>query len=136
MGTRHSERIDTLVSDIVECSWTATGEAQLPPDSRPNITMTSKVRNALYTLREFLFERVYIPAGQGEEGRCAREVMELLFSHYSTNPDEVPSEYKLKGESKGRAIVDYIAGMTDRYALRAAENIRPGVTAPFHSRLI
>ena len=136
LGTRHSERIDSLVSDVVGSSWPATGEEPTPPGSTPEISMSGEVRGALYTLREFLFEKVYIPAGQGEEGRAAREVMEVLYHHYSKRPDEIPVEYKTNAASTERATVDYIAGMTDRYALRIAENIRPGITAPFVSRLI
>ena len=136
LGRRHSERINTLVTDIVESSWAASGEASLPSGRRPTISMAPKIRGAVNILREFLFQKVYLPAGQGEDGRCAREVVGLLYSHYCQNPEEIPPEYSLRGEIKERAVVDYIAGMTDRYALLKAEKIRPGIADVFRSRLI
>ena len=98
--------------------------------------MTDKVRDALYTLREFLFERVYLPAGKGEEGKAARGIMKLLFDYYSKNPSEIPEEYKNIGITTEQSIIDHIAGMTDQYAIRIAEKIHPGVAAPFTARLI
>ena len=123
LGERHSQRIDTMVSDIVAASWAATGEDDAA--RQPAITMSQGVREAVNVLRDFMFERVYVPKAEGEEGQAARQVIRLLYSYYDGNRDEIPPEYR----RDSRSVVDYIAGMTDRYALRAAERIKPGVAA-------
>ena len=134
LGQRHSVRIDRMVGDIVASSWAATGEG--PGDCRPVITMSPKVRGAVNTLREFMFERVYLPESAGAEGRTAREVVRLLYEHYRSRPGEIPREHHRTGDGEEQAAADYVAGMTDHYALRAAEVIRPGIADIFRSRLV
>jgi dGTPase len=115
-----------MVCDIIEASWAATGE--VPCDRMPVITMSPRVRRVANILREFLFERVYIPLGRMEESQRAREVLHLLYRHFCQNPQEIPGDYWIRGEDVERVVVDYIAGMTDNFALRTAERIRPGIT--------
>jgi dGTPase len=70
-------------------------------------------------LRQFMFESVYRnPRAKGEEGK-AQDVILRLFEHYDANPDELPDEYQYIREREGttRAVADYIAGMTDSYAV-------------------
>ena len=136
LGTRHSERINTMVSDIVESSWAATG--LLGGDSKEPlaISMSPEGAEAVNSLREFMFQRVYVPEDQGEEGQAARRIMRLLYRFYDENQDHIPSEYSLRSRSHDQAVVDYIAGMTDQYALRIAEKIQPGIAEIFHSRLL
>ena len=136
LGSRHSERIDTMVSDIVESSWTATGRNGTDLQQRPVITMGTRVRQVVNTLREYMFQNVYEPEDSGEEGRAARRIVRLLYQHLSDHPDEVPLEYDLRSGSGRDAVVDYLSGMTDRYALRLSEKIRPGVAEIFRSRLL
>ena len=120
LGPSHSQRINTLVSDVVESSWAATGaEGQ----EKPVISMSPKVVAAANSLRQFLFERVYSVAK--EEAEQAREVVRLLFQHFLEHPEKLPQEYNLRGDSTERKVVDYIAGMTDNYALRLAGDISP-----------
>ena len=134
LGSRHSERIDTMVRDIVDSSWAATGRGtQGVP---PSITMSPPVRDAVNTLREFMFERVYIPESLGEEGQAARSIVRLLYEHYQGRPEEVPPEYHRPEDSRQQAVADYVAGMTDHYALRMSENISPGSAEIFNSRLL
>ena len=123
LGLRHSQRIDAMVSDIVESSWAATGEGGDDPNTPPSITMSSTVREAVNMLREFMFRRVYVPKDEGKEGQTARKVVRLLYGYYDAQPDKMPSE----DGSDSRAVVDQIAGMTDLYAIRMAETIEPGV---------
>ena len=125
LGERHSKRIDTMVRDIVTASWAATGEEAHDAARRPAITMSRGVREAVNVLRGFMFERVYVPKAEGEEGQAARQIIRLLYTYYDGNRDEIPPEYR----RDSRSVVDYIVGMTDRYALRAAERIKPGVAA-------
>ena len=129
LGRRHSERINAMVSDIVESSWAATGEDEHLGSDRPKISMSARVRDAVNVLREFMFERVYLPKDRGETGETARRIVRLLYAHYSQDSTHIPPEY----DHDGTGVVDYIAGMTDRYAMRAAEAIAPGISGPLRA---
>jgi dGTPase len=124
LGDRHSLRIHTMVSDIVESSWAATGETS---DTSPSITMSPEIRNAVNELRDFMFERVYVPSDLGEEGQAARNIVGLLYRHLHENPEQIPKEYR----NTDRPVVDYIAGMTDHFAMHVAEDIQPDIAAVF-----
>ena len=132
LGVRHSQRINTMVSDIVESSWAATGEDGSGHAQEPAIAMSPNVRGAVNTLRDFMFEMVYVPEDQGEEGHTARQVIRLMYNYYDEYPDRVPSE----DQSGSRSLVDHIAGMTDHYALREAERIEPGVSRSLQRALV
>ena len=136
LGASHSERVNTMVSDIVESSWAASGLEEVDPTEPPVISMSPAVRQAFNTLREFMFRFVYVPEDEGEYGRTARRVMRLLYNHYIENPEEISAEYSVLSRSQDQAAVDYIAGMTDQYALRIAEKIQPGIAKIFRSRLL
>ena len=132
LGERHSQRIDTMVSDIVENSWAATGEGDFETPEGTYISMGPEVREAVNVLREFMFLRVYVPEDSGKAGETARRMIRLLYSHYGENLASIPPEY----HRHGRAVVDYIASMTDLYAIRVAENIEPGVSENLRSALL
>lgn len=117
LGHTAPERIDTLVRDVVESSWGATG---LTPDRSPAITMSPVVLEAAACLREFLFQRVYEERAAREETGRARKVLHFLFEYFSRFPDRLPREYSLRDDPLERRVADYIAGMTDRFAVRAA----------------
>ena len=136
LGTRHSERINTMVTDIVQSSWAATGVDGFNLQEMPVISMGPDVRRAVNALREFMFQNVYVPEEKGEEARVARETIRLLYEHYTDHTDEIPTEYGTRGGSENQKVVDYIAGMTDHYAIRIAEKIRPGIAENFLSRLL
>ncbi|PZC48213.1 MAG: dGTPase [Chloroflexi bacterium] len=123
LGQRHSQRIDTIVTDIVTSSWAAAGEG----DSGSDITMSATIRDVVMELREFLFEHIYLPISTSEESREACQVVEFLYNHLCEHPDEVPPEYWLHAESTEQAVVDYVSGMTDRFALRLADELHPGL---------
>ena len=131
LGGRHSRRIDTMVGDIVKSSWEAARS-----DEPAVISMSRRVREAVYALREFMFERVYLSEGQSAESAAAAHIVELLYDYYGRHKEEIPPEYHLDGEEHDRAVSDYIAGMTDHFAIRAAERIEPGAGAAFKSRLL
>lgn len=119
LGQSHSDRINTLVSDVVDRSWSATGLE----GGEPTITMSQEVRQAANILQGFLFERVYDVRAAIEEANRAKEVLRLLYQYFTENANELPEEFLNRGDSVARAAVDYIAGMTDQYALRLAEEI-------------
>ena len=134
LGETHAQRINSMVSDIVANSWDATGETVTA--GTPVIRMSEEVSGAFYTLREFMFDSVYLPESNGTLGRTAEDIMSLLYSHFSANRDEIPPEYGKRSKSEDMAVVDYISGMTDHYAIRVAERIMPGIAAPFMERRV
>ena len=134
LGETHARRINNMVSDIVETSWDASGETDAI--GTPVIGMSEDMRSAFYALREFMFDNVYLPESNGTLGRTAEDIMSLLYSHFSANRDEIPSEYGKRSKSENMAVVDYISGMTDHYAIRVAERIMPGIALPFTERRV
>ncbi len=129
LGTRHAQRVDRIVTDIVQNSWRATGEDGLSGEM-PMIEMGPTVRRAVNIFRDFMFERVYVPADICDQGTAARAIVRVLFNHYFDNHDQIPAEYRAIAESDERAIVDYLSGMTDHYAIRKAEILKPGISDP------
>jgi dGTPase len=120
LGHTHSQRINTLVCDIIDCSWPVSGGGNL---TNPSIGMTQEVIKTTSILREFLFEKVYYPSLAGEDAIKARKVLRLLYSHFLKHEDRLPPEFASLHGDKERKVVDYIAGMTDQYALRLAEEL-------------
>ena len=79
-------------------------------------------------LREFMFERLYLPLGRSAESEAAREVVRTLYTYFLTNPEEVPPPYFGPDATPEQAAEDYLSGMTDHYAIRLAERVKPGVS--------
>lgn len=121
LGRTHSARVNTMVCDIIDSSWAVTGEGNR---GSPAITMSAPILEPTRILHEFLFERVYNFTGAQEQATTAREVVRQLYHYFRENEDKLPAEYGSRGEEKERRVVDYIAGMTDQYALRLAQEIR------------
>ena len=136
LGDRHSQRIDSMVTDIVENSWGAAGQGDSDGAVSIVITMSPRMRGAVNTLREFMFRRVYEPEDRSEEGKAARRMVRLLYRYYGGRQDEIPPEYGSGRRSDEQTVIDYIAGMTDRYAILIAEKIEPGIAKIFHDRLL
>ena len=115
LGRTHSERIGTLVNDIIASS---TGQN--------DILMTPEIGKAMMDLRSFLFENVYRnPEAKGEEIR-AKDMLRRMYEYLVKHPEKIPAEERrIYGEvdSVERRVCDYIAGMTDRYAINVFENI-------------
>ena len=120
LGNSHGERINTMVCDIIEYSWAARGENVIPS---PAISMSPHVLEATNTLRDFLFERVYNLQAAQAEAEKAREVVRRLYTYFVEHEDSLPPEYRSYGEETERRVVDYIAGMTDQYALRLVNEL-------------
>jgi dGTPase len=112
LGRSHAERINTLVTDLVERS--AGG---------PEIRLSDDVFRALDVMREFLFERVYLRDEARSEQDKAISLVRSLFAHYLDHPEQVPQEYHRAPGDLPTRVADYIAGMTDRYALRTYEQL-------------
>lgn len=116
LGESHRGRISTMVTDIVERSRDA-----------DEIGMSPQVFEAMIETRNFLFERVYLGRVAPATRQAVRGIITSLLEHYSDNP--IPEPQEPPGEDPRVAAVDYVAGMTDRYALRAFESIA-GAPAP------
>ena len=122
LGISHSQRINTLVSDIIDNSWTARGCDKIIRE-KPSIIMSQTVLEATNNLRDFLFERVYNLQSANEDARKAREVICRLYDYFKEHEDKLPPEYRAYSDDAERRVVDYIAGMTDQYALRTDEGL-------------
>ena len=108
LGHNHSTRINTLVTDIIRVSREA-GDICLSPD----------VEKALKDLRSFMFENVYRnPIAKGEESK-AKDMLSRMFEYYIIHPEAMPEDFQpqLSFEGIERTVCDYIAGMTDNYAV-------------------
>ena len=119
LGNSRSLRISTMVCDIIEHSWAVRGHDK----ENPTITMSPEILEATNTLRKFLFERVYNIRSAQEEAEKAREVVRSLYQYFNQHEDRLPAEYRFYSDEIERRVVDYIAGMSDQYALRLAEEL-------------
>jgi dGTPase len=103
LGDTGSERIETLVRDLLERSL-----------GTEDIVQGEEVGGAMLRLRSFMFERVYLgPVAQREKGRVER-MLRALFAYYADNP---PPALSADADERQR-VVDWLAGMTDRFAVR------------------
>ncbi len=127
LGRRHSKRIDTLVSDVIEHSWVATGElGTRTPLAEIRIGMSPPVSAAANILREFMFQRVYLWEGRRQEAEQAKEVVRLIYRHYLDHPEEITSDFIIPSDPPWRRVADYVAGMTDGFAMHTAERLSEG----------
>jgi dGTPase len=126
LGNTRSLRINTMVVDIIERCHPSMGTEK----EKPSITMSPDVLKATDALRDFLFERVYnIRSAQGESEK-ARGIVRALYKYFRENDDKMPQEYRFYSDELERRVVDYIAGMTDQYAARMAEELFPAHDPP------
>jgi len=108
LGDGGSVRIDTLVHDLVEHS-----------EAAGDIVQGERVGGAMRSLRTFMFDRVYLgKQARAEHAKIAR-VIRTLFHHYCEHPAELPPA--TAGDPLSVRVTDYLAGMTDRFCLRAFE---------------
>lgn len=108
LGTTHGQRIDTLVVDAIRTSTEAGA-----------IRLSDPVDKALRDLRAFMFENVYRnPIAKGQESK-AQDMLMRLYEYYYKNPEMLPADFQpqLSFDGMERTVCDYIAGMTDNYAV-------------------
>ena len=108
LGHNHSQRINTLVCDAIRTSREA-----------GKFCLSDPVDQALKDLRSFMFERVYRnPVAKGEETK-AQEMLTRLYEYYISHPEALPEDFQpqLSFDGMERTVCDYIAGMTDHYAV-------------------
>ncbi len=114
LGKTHSQRIDTMVTDMINESR-----------GKNEICRSPQIYDATQKLREYLFENVYFGSlAKVEEGK-AKRLIKLLYRYYQENISDIPKEFRnrIEDSSKEQIIIDYIAGMSDRYAIKVGKDI-------------
>lgn len=111
LGNSCKERLNKMVHDVITNSM-----------DRPEIIMSSQVGKAVFELRKFMFENVYLnPQAKGEEEK-AIHMVEQLFEHYMKYPGHLPEQFQRAladtVSTREQIVCDYIAGMTDSYAVK------------------
>ncbi len=115
LGNTYSKRIDTMVKDVI-CETIGRDYEQ--------IAISETTAEAMYGLRNFLYERVYESEVTKKEFRKARKILTDLYSHFFEHPEEVFRDLQIREEADiERLVCDFIAGMTDRYALMTYEKL-------------
>jgi len=120
LGHSNSERINTMVCDIIEFSWGISGRNRGPVA----MGMSPKVKEAANIMRDFLFAVVYRSAATGEDTDRAREIVRFLYDYYIEHENTMPPDMLSYPADTERRVVDYIAGMTDQYATALAERLQ------------
>ncbi len=125
LGRTHAERINKMVCDLIDNNWWASGEGIAPPERV--LTMSGRILQLTNALREFMYQRVYLNSAAKEDDIKVRNMIDLLFNHYKAHPEKLPEQLRRinveRSEPIERAVVDYIAGMTDRYAIKVFNDL-------------
>ena len=114
LGRSHSERINTMVTSVIEASR-----------DQNAINMTPDIYAATMELRDFLKKNVYVDSLAKAEEDKAKDLLVCLFQYYSENPEKMPALYQrnIERDGIGRCVCDFVSGMTDRYAIAQYEDI-------------
>ena len=116
LGHSVRERLNTMIHDIIENSM-----------DMPEIRMSPGMQEAMQGLRAWLFENMYLNEVPKAEERKAQQLIASLYQYYLEHAERMPEEYRLmmeeKGEKKERVVCDYIAGMSDSYAIYKFEKL-------------
>ena len=108
-------RLNTLVHDLIMSSL-----------GKDDIMLSPEVYDAMMGLRDFMFEKVYTSSTVKHEEQKAQDMLRVLYRYYLEHTDKIPELYRRlieNGERKERAVCDYIAGMTDPYAVQTYEEL-------------
>ena len=116
LGNSTKERLNKITHDVIIHSM-----------DKPEIQMSEEVEEAMTGLRKFMFENVYRnPVAKREENKAV-EMVKKLYAYYMEHEDLIPDEFKrlsmMYGDSKEQIVCDYIAGMTDNYAVKTFQEI-------------
>jgi len=116
LGLTHRDRINTMIVDLITTSL-----------ERPEISLSLRVGEAMNRLRDFLFANVYVSSEAKREEGKARHVVQYLYRYFTKHPNALPAEYRRRveadGGSRAQVVCDYIAGMTDRYAVAVFQDL-------------
>jgi dGTPase len=110
LGHSLGERLDTLTHDIIRNS-----------DNKDDIIMSPIIESSMRSLRSYMFESVYTNRKAKAQEEQAERLVEQLFEYYDKHLEYLPEEYRLRmeqlNEPSYRVVCDYVAGMTDNYAI-------------------
>lgn len=115
LGSTPGERLDSFIHDIITNS-----------KNKNDIVMSDEVANAMKGIRNFMFEHVYTNSVAKLEEEKAVELVEKLYCYYMQFPDKLPAFYLElmdRGEEKARVVCDYVASMSDRYAINVFNSL-------------
>ncbi|MCI9164110.1 MAG: deoxyguanosinetriphosphate triphosphohydrolase [Lachnospiraceae bacterium] len=116
LGHSVRERLNTMIHDIIESSM-----------DRPEICMSPGMQEAMQGLRSWLFEHMYLNEIPKAEEKKAQQLVASLYRYYLNHAEQMPEEYRMlmeqQGEKKERVVCDYIAGMSDSYAIYKFEEL-------------
>jgi dGTPase len=109
LGRDSRTRINNMIINIIESSY-----------NKNEIRMDEKFYNSMMDIRKFMFENVYISSKAKEDEEKAMNLVESLYRYFLDNKNKLPKEYSylLDNYDLETVVADYIAGMTDRYAIR------------------
>lgn len=116
LGKSVRDRLNNMIHDIIEHSM-----------DKPEIIMSPGMEEAMQGLRRWMFDNVYSGGvAKAEEGK-AQQLVAALYEYYMNHVDQLPQEYlqmmEQRGEKKSRVVCDYIAGMSDSYAIDKFEEL-------------
>ena len=114
LGDNHRDRINSLVTNLIRHSR-----------SEQELGMDKEMFQTMQELRSFMFQRVYKnPVAKGEESK-ARKILQQLYEYYIKHPEKLPADFQpqLSFEGMERIVCDYIAGMSDKYAMYKYEEL-------------
>jgi dGTPase len=115
LGTRHSERLATLIGDVIRTT---------DLDGGGHVGLSDDVHAALLALRDFLYARVYENPVVHEEFQKAQRLLQDLWAWCTEDPERCRKRFGIAprpGEPPERAVADFLSGMTDRFALETWE---------------
>ena len=114
LGESHGERVGTMIESVVRHSM-----------DQNQVSMEDDVWDALMELRSFMFERVYSRDWAANECQKTRHIVTELVGHYMEHPQQLPNEYLESAFREGtqRAVCDYVACMTDAYAVKTYQKL-------------
>lgn len=114
LGKKHSERLNNMIMAVINHAI-----------ENEEIALVGEVGQATWELRRFMFENVYIGSKAKAEEQKAKYMIEKLYQYYYKNPEKMPIEFVNRIDQWGleRVVCDFIAGMTDRYAIYEFSNL-------------
>ena len=114
LGHMKDDRINTLVTSLVENSF-----------NKPFVKLDAEKEEALTMLRNFMFQTLYQDKSAKQEEKKADRVIEFLFNYFINDVAKLPTFYQTIASSEGAevAVCDYIAGMSDRYAIKIFNDV-------------
>ncbi len=128
LGNTNAARINTLVTDIIERNWhVAYPDTTTAAGDRKDVqlTISPHIQDAADTLKQFLYENVYIGSEAKAEVSKVDHLLKALFKYFCEHGDELPLEQQRnpRNEPRERLVADYISGMTDRFAMSTFERL-------------